>query len=140
MPPMVKPEIAALYPYDQLDAWLASSPVRGYPPVGDDGSGTATYLEVRGPGFMWNIDHKNSIAFTTRLRAASQFSNINRHHTSAVVKSYVEGKLEGQAWLLRLHHQDTGIPYGIALAIGAIVVYPGTPWIKMVDLSRFVAG
>jgi prepilin peptidase CpaA len=48
--------------------------------------------------------------------------------------------LNGQAWLLRLHHQDTGIPYGIALAIGALVVYPGTPWIKMVDLSRFVAG
>ena len=47
--------------------------------------------------------------------------------------------LNGQAWLLRLHHQDTGIPYGIALAIGALVVYPGTPWIKMVDLSRFVA-
>jgi prepilin peptidase CpaA len=48
--------------------------------------------------------------------------------------------LNGQAWLLRLHHQDTGIPYGIALAIGALVIYPGTPWIKMVDLSRFVAG
>ena len=48
--------------------------------------------------------------------------------------------LNGQAWLLRLHHQDTGIPYGIALAIGALVVYPGTPWIKMVDLGRFVAG
>jgi spermidine/putrescine-binding protein len=45
VPPMLKPEIAALYPYDQLDAWLASSPVRGYPPVGDDGSGTATYLD-----------------------------------------------------------------------------------------------
>jgi prepilin peptidase CpaA len=48
--------------------------------------------------------------------------------------------LNGQAWLLRLHHQDTGIPYGIALAIGALVVDQGTPWIKMVDLSRFVAG
>ena len=27
-----------------------------------------------------------------------------------------------------------------ALAIGALIVYPDTPWIKMVDLSRFIAG
>lgn len=46
--------------------------------------------------------------------------------------------LVGQHWLLRLHHKDTGIPYGIALAAGALVVYPDTPWIKAVDLARFV--
>lgn len=45
VPPMLQPEIAALYSYDKLDDWLAGSPVRGYPPVGDDGSGTATYLD-----------------------------------------------------------------------------------------------
>lgn len=38
----------------------------------------APYAEVRGPGFMWNIDHKNSIAFTTGLRGANQFTNINQ--------------------------------------------------------------
>jgi prepilin peptidase CpaA len=46
----------------------------------------------------------------------------------------------GQGWLLRLHHKETGIPYGIALALGALMVYPETPWIKMVDLSRFITG
>lgn len=46
--------------------------------------------------------------------------------------------LVGQRWLLRLHHKDTGIPYGIALAAGALLVYPGTPWIKAVDLARFM--
>lgn len=45
VPPMIQPEIAALYGYDSLDGWLAEAPVRGYPPVGDDGSGTATYLD-----------------------------------------------------------------------------------------------
>jgi prepilin peptidase CpaA len=45
-----------------------------------------------------------------------------------------------QSWLLRLHHKDTGIPYGIALAIGALIVYPETTWIRAVDLSRFIAG
>ncbi len=46
--------------------------------------------------------------------------------------------LAGQAWLLRLHAKETGIPYGIALAIGALVVYPETDWIKAVDLTQFV--
>lgn len=48
--------------------------------------------------------------------------------------------LGSQGWLLRLHHRDTGIPYGIALAIGALIVYPETTWIKAIDLSRFIAG
>jgi prepilin peptidase CpaA len=44
--------------------------------------------------------------------------------------------LAGQAWLLRLHDKQTGIPYGIALAIGALMVYPDTDWIKAVDLTH----
>ena len=46
--------------------------------------------------------------------------------------------LAGQAWLLKLHAKESGIPYGIALAIGALVVYPETDWIKAVDLTHFV--
>jgi prepilin peptidase CpaA len=46
--------------------------------------------------------------------------------------------LAGQSWLLRLHAKESGIPYGIALAIGALVVYPETEWIKSVDLAHFV--
>jgi prepilin peptidase CpaA len=45
--------------------------------------------------------------------------------------------LGGQAWLVKLHARDTGIPYGIALAIGALMIYPETDWIKAVDLARF---
>lgn len=48
--------------------------------------------------------------------------------------------LSGQPWLLRLHHPKSGIPYGIALAAGALLIYPETPWIKAVDLGRFIAG
>jgi len=46
--------------------------------------------------------------------------------------------LAGQAWLLKLHAKESGIPYGIALAIGALVIYPETEWIKAVDLTHFV--
>ncbi|MBR1147612.1 prepilin peptidase [Bradyrhizobium sp. AUGA SZCCT0431] len=44
--------------------------------------------------------------------------------------------LTGQAWLLRLHDKQTGIPYGIALAIGALLVYPETEWIKSIDVTH----
>ena len=46
--------------------------------------------------------------------------------------------LGSQDWLLRLHHRDTGIPYGIALALGALIIYPETDWIKAVDITRFI--
>lgn len=36
--------------------------------------------------------------------------------------------LLGEAWALRLHRQDAGIPYGLALAAGALLVYPHTVW------------
>jgi len=34
----------------------------------------------------------------------------------------------GEAWALRLHRTDAGIPYGLALAAGALLVYPHTFW------------
>jgi prepilin peptidase CpaA len=43
--------------------------------------------------------------------------------------------LTGQAWLMRLHAKESGIPYGIALAIGALAVYPQTEWVKAVNLA-----
>jgi prepilin peptidase CpaA len=46
--------------------------------------------------------------------------------------------LAGQSWLLKLHAKESGIPYGIALAIGALVVYPETEWIRAIDLAKFV--
>lgn len=43
-----------------------------------------------------------------------------------------------QGWLLRLHSKDSGIPYGIALAIGALLIYPQTDWIRAVQLGRLL--
>ena len=45
--------------------------------------------------------------------------------------------LAGQPWLLRLHAKESGIPYGIALAIGALLIYPETEWVKAVNLAHF---
>ena len=49
-------------------------------------------------------------------------------------------QLAGQTWLTTLHAKETGIPYGIALALGALLIYPETDWVKAVDLSRLMIG
>ena len=46
--------------------------------------------------------------------------------------------LAGQPWLLKLHAKESGIPYGIALAVGALLIYPETEWIGAVDLTHFM--
>ena len=45
--------------------------------------------------------------------------------------------LAGQTWLLRLHAKESGIPYGIALALGALAIYPETEWVRAIDLAHF---
>jgi prepilin peptidase CpaA len=44
--------------------------------------------------------------------------------------------MASQDWLARLHNKNTGIPYGIALAAAALLIYPDTDWIKAVDLLQ----
>jgi prepilin peptidase CpaA len=36
--------------------------------------------------------------------------------------------LQGASWAERLHRQNAGVPYGIALAAAALLVYPDTVW------------
>ena len=48
--------------------------------------------------------------------------------------------LLSQAWLQRLHDRKAGVPYGVALAFAALLIYPETAWMKAIDLSRFAAG
>lgn len=40
--------------------------------------------------------------------------------------------LVGTRWIERLHAPGTGVPYGIALAAAALLVYPKTPFIQAV--------
>jgi prepilin peptidase CpaA len=41
---------------------------------------------------------------------------------------------------MKLHARESGIPYGIALAISALVVYPETEWIKAIDMAHLAIG
>lgn len=38
----------------------------------------------------------------------------------------------GRPWVERLHRSDSGVPYGIALAAAALIVYPHTEWMTAV--------
>ncbi|HEX4411470.1 MAG TPA: prepilin peptidase [Xanthobacteraceae bacterium] len=42
--------------------------------------------------------------------------------------------LTGQVWAERLHRNGGGVPYGIALAIAALLVYPQTQWMTALGL------
>jgi len=39
--------------------------------------------------------------------------------------------LADQEWLKRLHKLDGGVPYGIALAAAALLIYPDTSWMQL---------
>jgi prepilin peptidase CpaA len=40
--------------------------------------------------------------------------------------------LLGQQWAERLHRNDSGVPYGIALAAAALAIYPETVWMRAI--------
>jgi len=42
--------------------------------------------------------------------------------------------LVGREWIERLHHRGGGVPYGIALAAAALLVYPHTEWMPALGL------
>src|SRR5207237_294119 len=44
------------------------------------------------------------------------------------------GLLANQEWAKRLHRMDGGVPYGIALALAALAIYPDTPWMKSLGM------
>jgi len=44
------------------------------------------------------------------------------------------GRLVSQRWLERLHQKNGGVPYGIALAAAALVVYPQTQWMTFIGV------
>jgi prepilin peptidase CpaA len=42
--------------------------------------------------------------------------------------------LASQEWVQRLHRKNGGVPYGIALAAAALLVYPDTSWMQTIAM------
>lgn len=40
-------------------------------------------------------------------------------------------RLQGMAWVSRLHSSQIGLPYGVAMAPAALFVFPNTPWLSV---------
>jgi prepilin peptidase CpaA len=40
----------------------------------------------------------------------------------------------GREWAERLHRRGGGVPYGVALAVAALLVYPQTEWMAAIGL------
>jgi len=41
------------------------------------------------------------------------------------------GWLARQTWVAQIHELDAGVPYGIALAVAALAIYPSTGWMPV---------
>lgn len=48
-------------------------------------------------------------------------------------------KLNTTQWILRLHDKKNGIPYGIALGVAAMIIYPSTPWMEKI-IAQSISG
>ena len=49
-------------------------------------------------------------------------------------KMALPAALARQPWIQRLHDQGGGVPYGIALAAAALIVYPDTGWMSAIRI------
>ena len=64
----------------------------------------------------------SALCFVARRRADGPDHSVSR---LAAAEAFI-----GREWAERLHRRDGGVPYGIALAAAALLVYPHTEWMK----------
>ncbi len=77
---------------------------------------------------LW-LGFANLLDFTV---AASLFGGVLALMILGLRHVPLPGFLMGQGWLVRLHDEKAGIPYGVALAAGALFVLPGTEMYRLV--------
>jgi prepilin peptidase CpaA len=85
------------------------------------GGGDAKLMAAIG---LW-IGADNLLAYTLYVALAGGLIAVVFFSVRAVP---LPRALLGEAWALRLHRHDSGIPYGLALAGGALLIYPHTVW------------
>jgi len=100
----------------------------------------APYGEVRGPGFMWNIDHKNAIALTTRLRGFNQFSDVNQ----AVYRSTIDPAYGASNGNYSVNARDFNWNAAswseIGLSYARVLVDDGRDYFSLGFTARYIGG
>jgi prepilin peptidase CpaA len=65
------------------------------------------------------------------IALASVFGGMLTLTILAFRRAVLPGFVVRQPWIARLHHEESGVPYGVALAAAGLAVYPATSWIMM---------
>jgi len=99
----------------------------------------APYLEVRGPGFLYSINRKHSLAFTTRLRGINQFNNFDKTlyrtitDSSYTANGNVNLNAQNFNWTAHLWAEA-------ALTYGAVVFEKGRSELRAGVTVRYLGG
>ncbi len=86
------------------------------------GGGDAKLMAVTALWFGFGMNTVEYILLSTLLGGALTLLMLVYRHFP------VPSFLYQQAWAMRLHDDKEGVPYGIALAAGALLIYPKTWW------------
>ncbi|GAA4468902.1 DUF5723 family protein [Nemorincola caseinilytica] len=101
----------------------------------------APYAEVRGPGFMWNIDHKNSIALTTRLRGANQYTDVNQKVYRSILDPQFAVNGGGNYTVNSKDFQWNAATWSeIGLSYGRVLVDHGKNFLSVGVTARYLGG
>jgi len=88
------------------------------------GGGDAKLLAVTALWFGFSMNTVEYLLLSTLFGGALTLMMLVYRHFPAPSFLY------GQGWAMRLHDDKEGIPYGLALAAGALLVYPNTWWMN----------
>jgi prepilin peptidase CpaA len=73
---------------------------------------------------LWlGVDHTTDYAFYTAL-----FGAVLSLALLGFRRLTLPHRWRNAAWIVRLHHPHTGVPYGAAMAPAALLVFPQTAW------------
>jgi len=104
------------------------------------GNVMAPYGEFRGPGVTWNIDHKNSLAFTTRVRGVSQFTNIDKDIYRSVLDADY-GKTNGNFTRTVTDFRWSTAAWGeIGATYGRVLIDEGRRFLSFGITARYLGG
>jgi prepilin peptidase CpaA len=88
------------------------------------GGGDAKFAAV---ATLW-VGWGSSLEF---IGLASIFGGVLTFFLLSFRRSVLPAFIIRQPWVQRLHHEKSGVPYGVALAAAGLVVYPHTVWATM---------
>jgi prepilin peptidase CpaA len=89
--------------------------------VGWIGGGDAKLLAVT--ALWFGADHTAAYLLVTALLGGAFTLGVLLFRMQALPAWLPDG-----SWIARLHAEQAGVPYGVAMALAGLVVFPATPW------------